>query len=63
MIVLTVPGMNCRSDVRTVSAALADVEEVVALEVDLGTRTVRVEGDVSAEAARAAILASGYGVR
>jgi len=63
MIVLTVPGMNCRSDVRTVSAALADVEGVVALEVDLATRTVCVEGDVSAEAARAAIVASGYGVR
>jgi copper chaperone CopZ len=63
MIVLTVPGMNSRSDVRTVSAALADVEGVVALEVDLGTRNVHVEGDVSADAVRAAIISSGYGVR
>jgi copper chaperone CopZ len=63
MIVLTVPGMNSRSDVRTVSAALADVEGVIALEVDLGTRNVRVEGDVSADAVRAAIVSSGYGVR
>jgi copper chaperone CopZ len=63
MVVLTVGGMTCRRDVRTLSARIADLDGVVALEVELVSNTVRVEGDVSAEAVRAAVLAAGYEVR
>ena len=63
MVVLTVGGMTCRHDVRTLSARIADLDGVVALEVELVSSTVRVEGDVSAEAVRAAVVAAGYEVR
>jgi copper chaperone CopZ len=63
MIVVTVPGMECRHDVRTISAALADLEGVVALQVDVGAKNVQIEGNVSLGAVRATILASGYDVR
>jgi copper chaperone len=63
MVVLTVAGLSCRHDVRTLSARIADLHGVVALEVDLSAGTVRVEGDVSAETVRAAVVAAGYQVR
>ena len=63
VIVATVSGMNCRHDIRTISAALADVEGVVALQVDLGRKSVRIEGNVAPRAVRAAIVAAGYRVR
>ncbi len=64
MIVVTVPDMNCRHDLRAISAALADVDGVVALQIDLSTKSVRIEGrDVSPSAIRAAIVATGYFVR
>jgi copper chaperone CopZ len=64
MIVVTVPDMNCRHDVRAISAALADVDGVVALQIDLTTKRVQVEGnDVSPTEIRAAIAATGYYAR
>ena len=60
MVIVNVPRMECRHDVRAVSALLADIEGVVSLEVDVATRTVLIEGDVSAAAVRAAIEAAGY---
>jgi copper chaperone CopZ len=63
VIVVTVPGMDCRHDIRTISAALADVEGVVALQVDLDSKCVWIEGNVAPGAVRAAIVASGYSVR
>jgi copper chaperone CopZ len=62
MVILTVAGMTCRHDVRVLSASIADVDGVVALQVDFALNTVRVEGDVSAEAVRAAVMAAGYEV-
>ena len=62
MVVVTVPCMVCRDDVRRVSACIADLSGVVALEVDAVTRTVRVMGDVTAEAVRAAVVAGGFRV-
>ena len=62
MLVVTVPQMHCRHDVRRISACLADVAGVVALQVDLDSKTVLVDGDVTAAAVRAAIAAAGYGV-
>lgn len=63
MVVLTVGGMACRRDVRTLSACIADLDGVVALEVELASNTVWVEGDVSVEAVCAAVQAAGYEVR
>lgn len=64
MIVVTVPDMNCRHDVRAISAALADVDGVVALQIDLTTKRVQIEGnDVSPIAIRDAIAATGYYAR
>ena len=62
MLVVSVPQMECRHDVRAISAHVADVAGVVALQVDLATKTVRVEGDVEVDEVRAAILAAGYAV-
>jgi copper chaperone CopZ len=63
MVVLTVGGMTCRRDVRRLSACIADLDGVVSLEVELVSNTVRVEGDVSTEAVRVAVVAAGYEVR
>ena len=60
MVVVTVPEMACRHDVRTISAYVADVGGVTALQVDLVAKTVAVDGVVSAEAVGAAIVAAGY---
>lgn len=54
--------MECRHDVRAISTRVAEVDGVVALEVDVSTQTVRVEGDVTLEAVRAAIAAAGFPV-
>ena len=61
-IVVTVPGLACRHDVRTVSAHVSDLDGVTALVVDLAVKTVRVDGDVPVDAVRAAIAAAGYAV-
>jgi copper chaperone CopZ len=64
MIVVTVPDMTCRHDVRAISTALADVEGVEAVQIDLSTKSVRIEGtEVSPGAVRAAIVTTGYCVR
>lgn len=62
MIVVTVPDMTCRRDVRAVSACVADVDGVVALQVDPEARTVQIEGDVSVEAIRTAVAGAGFAV-
>lgn len=62
IVVLQVPRMAGRADVRVISACVADTDGVVTLQVDLATKTVRVEGAVSPDAVRAAIAAAGYAV-
>jgi copper chaperone CopZ len=52
--------MICRHRVRTVSAAVGDHAGVSTVEVDLGTRTVRVGGGTTPDAVRAALAAVGY---
>lgn len=61
-IVITVPDMHRRHDVRTVSARIADVSGVSALQVDLVTKTVTVEGYVSVGDITRAIAGAGYAV-
>ena len=62
VIVVNVPDLACRHDLRTVSAHVADLDGVTALIVDLAMKTVRVDGDVSVDAVVAAIAAAGYAV-
>ena len=58
--VFSVPAMTCRHCVRAVSAQVGEVRDVVALEADATTRTVRVQGAAEPGALRSAIAAAGY---
>ena len=62
MITVTVHDMLCRHDAREISAYIADLAGVLTLEADAVSRTVRVTGDVTIEAVRAAIAAAGFDV-
>ena len=62
VVVVTVTGIGCRHDVRTISARIADLDGVISIQVDRAANTVTVEGDVTAEAVRAAVAAAGYEV-
>ncbi len=62
MVVVTVHDMLCRHDVRRISSFIADLAGVLTLEADIISRTVRVTGDVTIEAVRAAIAAAGFDV-
>jgi copper chaperone len=57
-----VPGISCAHCKASIEAAVAGVPGVDAVEVDVAARTVRVDGDVSDEAVRAAIDDAGYDV-
>ena len=59
-IVLTVAGMNCRHCVRAISVHIHDVAGVVAVEADLESGTVRVQGTAPIHALLAAIAEAGY---
>ena len=60
-ITYTVPGMSCAHCERAVSQELSTVAGVNEVEVDLGTKLVRVSGQVLDDAAlRAAIEDAGY---
>ena len=61
-LVMTVQGMAGRDDVRLISARVADVPGVAALSADLSTKTLTIEGNVSADAIAAAIASAGYAV-
>jgi copper chaperone CopZ len=57
----TVPGMTCDHCVKAVKAELSSVDGVARVEVDLGTKAVRVSGEGLDDAAlRAAIEDAGY---
>ena len=60
--VVSVPAMSCRHDLRVISARVRDLRGVVAVEVDLDAKTVQVDGDVQVEDVRAAIAGAGYDV-
>ena len=55
--------MTCNHCVRAVTAAVQGVHPAAEVEIDLGRGTVRIEGDVDADAAAAAIREEGYEVR
>ena len=62
MVVVRVPGMLERSDVRLISACVADLPGVGCLQVDMAAKTVTVHGDVSAALVGAAIAVAGFEV-
>ena len=59
-IVLSVPAMTCRHCVPSISAQVRDVVGVVAVEADLTSRTLRVQGTPLPDALRSAIADAGY---
>ena len=58
----SVPGVSCGHCSSAISTQLAHVDGVEGVEVDLGTKTVTVQGEVSREAVVAAIDEAGYDV-
>lgn len=60
---LEVRKMTCNHCVRAVTEAIHGVHPAAAVEVDLGRGTVRIDGDVNADAAATAIREEGYEVR
>jgi copper chaperone len=58
----SVPGVSCGHCSSAISTQLAQVDGVEGVEVDLGTKTVTVQGEVSREAVVAAIDEAGYDV-
>ena len=60
MIVVHVPGMRSRRDVRAVSGRISDVAGVRTLQADLATQTVQVNGSALPAAVTAALATAGY---
>lgn len=57
---VTVPALVCRHDVRGISGVVADIDGVVAVEVDVQRRLVRVHGTAPASEVVAALTTAGY---
>ncbi|HEX7275882.1 MAG TPA: cation transporter [Acidimicrobiales bacterium] len=57
-----VPAISCGHCQSAIEAEVATVAGVASVAVDIATRTVRVEGDASDDAVRAAIDTAGYDV-
>lgn len=58
----TVIGMTCQHCVASVTEEVSDVDGVTAVDVDLATGALQVtaDGEVSADAVRAAVEEAGY---
>jgi copper chaperone CopZ len=61
-IAVRVPGITSRRCVRAISKHVGDVAGVRTIEVDPQTKTVRVTGDVDADAVCDAITAAGFDI-
>ena len=59
-VVVSVPAMSSRQDLRQISGYVCELPGVVAVEVDLEARTVRILGDVPVQSVRAAIAEAGF---
>ena len=57
-----VPGVSCGHCKAAIEAAVGEVSGVDAVDVDVDSKTVRVEGDATDDAIRAAIDEAGYDV-
>ena len=60
MITLKVPEMSCGHCVKTITGALQAIDPGAAVEVDLGTQTVKVASAADEAKLRAAIAEAGY---
>lgn len=58
----TVPGVSCQHCVNAIEGEVGGLPGVVTVTVDLDTKTVRVDGDTTDDAVRAAIDEAGYEV-
>lgn len=57
-----VPEISCDHCKQTIESAVGDLADVSAVEVDVDTRSVRIDGDVPEETVRATLDAAGYDV-
>lgn len=62
MATITVPDISCDHCKAAIEGEVGQVPGVELVEVDVAAKTVRVEGDATDEAVRAAIEAAGYDV-
>ncbi|MDT3379149.1 heavy-metal-associated domain-containing protein [Labrys portucalensis] len=60
MITLKVPEMSCGHCVKTITGALQAIDPGAAVEIDLGTQTVKVASVADEAKLRAAIAEAGY---
>lgn len=60
--VYSVPGISCGHCKTAIEGEVAGVDGVVAVEVDVDAKTVRVDGEAADEAIRSAIDDAGYEV-
>ena len=56
----SIRGMTCDNCVRHVTEAIASVDGVTAVRVDLSSASAEVQGDASASAIAAAVIEAGY---
>lgn len=61
-VTVTIPDMDDRTDLRRIAAHLHDLAGVVAVEIDLATRAVRVDGVEDRRAVTDAIARAGFRV-
>jgi copper chaperone len=61
-VLLEVHGMSCAHCVSSITSAVSPLPGVTAVDVELATGTVRVDGTPDAEAVTAAIEDAGYDV-
>jgi copper chaperone CopZ len=59
-VVVRIPAMSSRHDLRVIAARIRDVPGVVAVAVDLEARTIQILGAVDVEEVATAIAAAGY---
>jgi len=58
----SVPGISCDHCKQAIEGELAKVSGIASLNVDVGAKTVRVDGDAADAVVRAAIDEAGYDV-
>ena len=61
-VTLQIAALQCRHDVRVISAAVQDLDGVIALQTDLTAKRIVVYGDVTDQVVRQVVEAAGYGV-
>lgn len=63
MVTISVDGMSCQHCVNSVEKALQNLEGIKSIQVNLDSKLVTLEGEVSSELACKAIEAEGYNAK